>query len=105
MIAHLVNKAESRIVRAITSFFETHDLPKFILPESCLPIRPGSTRCGAQKITYIHKWIGYCVQFTIDTIPYDTGLEALFEHSLHSVYFRKFTPCCLPRLTFEPEPL
>ena len=36
----------------------------------------------------------------IDTIPYDTGLEAPFAHSLHSVYFRKFTPCCLPRLTF-----
>ena len=43
--------------------------------------------------------------FTIDTIPYDTGLEAPFAHSLHTVYFRKFTPCLLPRLTFEPEPL
>ena len=42
---------------------------------------------------------------TIDTIPYDTGLEAPFTDSLHSVYFHKFTPCCLPRLTFEPEPL
>ena len=42
---------------------------------------------------------------SIDTIPYDTGLEAPFAHSLHSVYFRKFTPCCLPRLTFEPESL
>ena len=41
----------------------------------------------------------------IDTIPYDTGLEAPFAHSLHTVYFRKFTPCLLPRLTFEPEPL
>ena len=41
----------------------------------------------------------------IDTIPYDTGLEAPFAHSLHTAYFRKFTPCLLPRLTFEPEPL
>ena len=42
---------------------------------------------------------------SIDTIPYDTRLEAPFAHSLHSVYFRKSTPCCLPRLTFEPKPL
>ena len=42
-------------------------------------------------------------QNTIDTIPYDTGLEAPFTHSLHSVYFRKSTPYCLPCLTFEPE--
>ena len=35
---------------------------------------------------------------SIDTVPYDAGLEAPFAHSLHSVYFRKFTPCCLPRL-------
>ena len=41
----------------------------------------------------------------IDTIPYDTGLEAPLAHSLHTVCFRKFTPCLLPRLTFEPEPL
>ena len=40
----------------------------------------------------------------IDTIPYDTGLEAPFAHSLYGVYFRKSTPCCLARLTFEPEP-
>ena len=40
----------------------------------------------------------------IDTIPYDTGLEAPFAHSLYAVYFRKSTPCCLARLTFEPEP-
>ena len=45
------------------------------------------------------------VASAIDTIPYDTGLEAPFAHSLHTVYFRKFTPCLLPRLTFEPEPL
>ena len=39
----------------------------------------------------------------IDTILYDTGLEAPFVHSLHSVYFCKFTPCCLPGLTFEAK--
>ena len=44
------------------------------------------------------------VSDSIDTIPYDTGLEAPFAHSLYAVYFRKSTPCCLARLTFEPEP-
>ena len=40
----------------------------------------------------------------IDTIHYDTGLEAPFTHSLYAVYFRKSAPCCLACLTFEPEP-
>ena len=54
-----------------------------------------------QKQNYSRIWI---VNYTIDTIPYDTGLEAPFVHSLYAVYFHKSTPCCLARLTFEPEP-
>ena len=53
----------------------------------------------------VSKLIKVEVCRTIVTIPYDTGLEAPFAHSLHTVYFRKFTPCLLPRLIFEPEPL
>ena len=41
----------------------------------------------------------------IDTIHYDTGLEASFTHSLHAVYLCKFTHHCLLCLTFEPEPM
>ena len=40
----------------------------------------------------------------IGTISYDTGLEAPFALSLHSVHFCKFTPCCLLRLTLNSEP-
>ena len=32
-----------------------------------------------------------CYGSAIDTKPYDTGLEAPFAHSLHSVYFCKST--------------
>ena len=45
----------------------------------------------------------FMANVSIDTIPYDTGLEAPFAHSLHSVYFCRFTPCCLPRLTLNPN--
>ena len=42
---------------------------------------------------------------TMDTIPCDAGLEAQLAHSLHTMYFHKFTPRCLPSLIFEPESL